>query len=107
MADDVLSRWNGLAGAMGSLLMWSETCAHDTQNWRRMTVEEQLVMTWYHAARLMCILNRNIDMQSQIHKHFAKARGSMSAEASLADLRGPWIARRLIILLMWSCCIAG
>ncbi len=82
MADDVLSRWNGLAGAMGSLLMWSETCAHDTQEWRRMTVEEQLVMTWYHAARLMCILNRNIDMQSQIRKHFAKARGSMSAEAS-------------------------
>ncbi|WP_124816225.1 tetratricopeptide repeat protein [Burkholderia cepacia] len=86
MADDVLSRWNGLAGAMGSLLMWSETCAHDTQDWRGKTVEEQLVMAWYHAARLMCILNRDIDMQSQVRKHFAKARGSMSAEASFCGL---------------------
>ncbi|MDR6478181.1 hypothetical protein J2778_005686 [Paraburkholderia graminis] len=83
MTTDVLSRWNGLADAMGPLLMWSETHMHEMQESRSNTVEEQLVATWYHAARLMCILNRNLDMETQIREHFAKARGAMSLDTAL------------------------
>ncbi|MFM0284617.1 hypothetical protein P0D75_42070, partial [Paraburkholderia sediminicola] len=86
MATDVLSRWKGLADAMGPLLIWSETQAHEMQEWRSTTVEEQLVTTWYHAARLMCMLNRNLDMETQIREHFAKARGAISAGSAFGGL---------------------
>ncbi|WP_322104854.1 tetratricopeptide repeat protein [Paraburkholderia sp. J41] len=86
MATDVLSRWDGLANAMGPLLMWSEIRAHEMQEWRSRSVEEQLVTTWYHAARLMCILNRNLDMETQIPKAFGKLRSSMSSDAAFGGL---------------------
>jgi hypothetical protein len=86
MTADVLSRWNGLANVIGPLLTWSEIHGHEVEEWRSKTVEEQLVTTWYHATRLMCILNRNLDMETQIHEVFGKLRGSMSSDAAFGGL---------------------
>lgn len=86
LATDVLARWDGLASAMGALLMWSEAQAHQMSDWRARSIEEQLVSTWYHAVRLLCLLNRNHDMESQISEQFGKARGAMSANAAFSGL---------------------
>ncbi|MDR5813844.1 hypothetical protein QCE62_09625 [Caballeronia sp. LZ033] len=86
MTDDVLSRWNGLADSLGTLMMWSDSHAHELENWRDNTFEEQLVTNWYHASRLMCTLNRNLGMETQIREHFAKARGVTPADAGFGGL---------------------
>jgi hypothetical protein len=82
----VLARWEELANAVGALLMWSETQAHELQDWRTRSVEEQLVSTWYHAARLMCIFNRRLDMDAQIADRFAGLRNEMSADVAFGGL---------------------
>ncbi|WP_157658124.1 tetratricopeptide repeat protein [Burkholderia ubonensis] len=86
LATDVLSRWNDLSEAIGALLTWVENQAHEMQEWREHSIEEQLVTSWYHATRLMCILNRHLGMEAQIGKHFAKVHGAISPDSVLGGL---------------------
>jgi len=86
LVTEVLLRWNDLADAMSALLTWTETHAHEIQGWPSYSAEEQLVTAWYHATRLMCILNRGLRMEAQISEHFAKVRGALSADAAFGGL---------------------